>query len=235
MGGNYLHTARPDGTTLTGAIYDADHQNHINNLTPDGCDDYCFNVTQMQAVTDPGEVGSESLAISLAGDISRLRFVIKEMKGTTQWYESLRTKTIYPAFMPISTQGGIWTWRDAQNDILMVFFSVPDDYASGDLTVKLTRRASAAPGATTAVMTRTLTRFRDNSATSVLDNVVGMNFTPADANSHIFSHTIAAANFTAGDMFRVDYQRFGFDPGDTMTVAVVFDSSRVDYTGYAGR
>lgn len=51
-------------------------------------DDYSSSVAQMQSATDPLEVGSESQATSLAGELERLRFVIDEMKGgdAAQWY-----------------------------------------------------------------------------------------------------------------------------------------------------
>lgn len=89
MAGNYSHTTRSDGLTLTAAIYNADHQNHIDNMTPAGVDDYSSNATAMQSTTDPGEASSESLATSLAGELERLRFIIKELKGNpAQWYSS---------------------------------------------------------------------------------------------------------------------------------------------------
>ncbi|MCI0526653.1 MAG: hypothetical protein L0Y56_04265, partial [Nitrospira sp.] len=88
MPGNYSHTTRADGTTLTSAIYNADHQNHIDNQTPAGTDDHSINVAQMQSTIDPGEVGTESLPSSLAGELERIRFMIKEITGKTQWYET---------------------------------------------------------------------------------------------------------------------------------------------------
>lgn len=62
--------------------------NILNHLNPDGLDDYSANIAQMRTVTDPGEVGAESLATSLSGEIERLRYEIKEIKGgtTAQWY-----------------------------------------------------------------------------------------------------------------------------------------------------
>lgn len=91
MAGLYSHTTRSTGTTLTASIYNTDHQNHIDNHVPAQMDDYSSTVAQMQTTTDPGEVGTESQATSLAGELERIRFVLKEMKGTAQWYE---TKTI---------------------------------------------------------------------------------------------------------------------------------------------
>lgn len=91
MPGLYSHTTRATGTILTATIYNGDHQNHIDNATPAQHDDYSANVAQMQIVTDPGEVGNESLATSTAGELERIRFAIKEMKGTDQWYETAST------------------------------------------------------------------------------------------------------------------------------------------------
>jgi len=88
MAALYTHTTRATGLTLTAAIYNSDHQNHIDNGIPTQLDDYSTNVAQMQNTTDPGEVSSESLATSLSGELDRIRFTINEMKGTTQWYET---------------------------------------------------------------------------------------------------------------------------------------------------
>jgi hypothetical protein len=74
--------------TLTAAIYNADHQNHIDNGVPLQLDDYSSSVVQMQTTTNPGEVGTESQATSLAGEIERIRFIIKEITGEAQWYAS---------------------------------------------------------------------------------------------------------------------------------------------------
>lgn len=60
----------------------------VTNMTMQCLDDYSVDVTQMRLAIDPGEVGSESLATSSAGEIERLRFAIKDIKGTSQWYET---------------------------------------------------------------------------------------------------------------------------------------------------
>lgn len=51
-------------------------------------DDYSSSVAQMQTTTDPGEVGTESQPTTLAGELERVRFAIKDAKGTAQWYET---------------------------------------------------------------------------------------------------------------------------------------------------
>lgn len=86
MPGLYSHTTRATGTILTATIYNGDHQNHIDNHITTMIDDYSSNAAQMQSVASPGGVGSESLATSLAGEIERLRYVMKTMHGGAQWY-----------------------------------------------------------------------------------------------------------------------------------------------------
>lgn len=93
MPGNYtLRRTYVDGDILSAADYVADHQQHIDNQTPDGTDDYSLNVSQMRTVTDTGDDNGESLATSLSGELTRLRYQIKHIKeklnGSTvlQWY-----------------------------------------------------------------------------------------------------------------------------------------------------
>jgi hypothetical protein len=88
MPGTYSITSRASGSLLTAAIYNEDHQAHLTFNTPGGCDDYSVNLAQMQSTVDPGESGSESLPTDLAGEIQRLRNIIKEITGKTFWYES---------------------------------------------------------------------------------------------------------------------------------------------------
>jgi hypothetical protein len=104
MGGLYTHTTRATGTVLTATIYNGDHQNHIDNDIPAMSDDYSVNVSQMQSNVDPGEPGSESLPTSLAGELERIRFCIKEMKGTGQWYTTAASSLA-------SVGGGVPTGR----------------------------------------------------------------------------------------------------------------------------
>lgn len=72
------------------ADLNAEFDNVLEAMQPLLSDDYSTNTAQMQVTTDPGEVGSESLATTLGGELARLRFAIKEIKGTNvdQWYES---------------------------------------------------------------------------------------------------------------------------------------------------
>lgn len=66
----------------------AEFDNVITYFTPLYMDDYSTNVSQMQMATDPGEVGTESLATTMAGEIARIRFILSEITGEDYWYES---------------------------------------------------------------------------------------------------------------------------------------------------
>lgn len=90
-GALYTHTTRATGTTLTAAIYNADHTNHITNGDATQLGGYSGSAAQMAVQTDPGEPGSESLAASISDELERLRFAVYEMKraidqGVTVWY-----------------------------------------------------------------------------------------------------------------------------------------------------
>ncbi|MDE1813928.1 MAG: hypothetical protein KGI05_04600 [Thaumarchaeota archaeon] len=89
--GTYTITTRAVGTVLTATIYNTDHQNHVNNQNPQGTGAYSDNVAQMQATRNPGGVGSEVLASSLADELGSLRYMLlkalQHQDGTAaQWY-----------------------------------------------------------------------------------------------------------------------------------------------------
>ena len=86
MPGLYSHTNRATGLVLTATIYNGDHQNHIDNHIPAQMDDYSANAAGMQANTDPYPGASESLPTSLAGELERIRYILKQITGTAQWY-----------------------------------------------------------------------------------------------------------------------------------------------------
>lgn len=87
MGGNYSMLYEPTSTgTLTSAQYVAEHQNHIDNMTPDGVDDASVNATAMQTTADPYPEGSESLPTDLRGEIQRIRYLLKQLGGGAYWY-----------------------------------------------------------------------------------------------------------------------------------------------------
>jgi hypothetical protein len=99
--GSYvLRRTYVDGDILAASDYVADNQQHIDNQDPQHTDDYSLNVTQMRTFTDTGNVNSESLATTLAGEVERLRYQIKHIKDTingstiTQWYSKSYTVVV---------------------------------------------------------------------------------------------------------------------------------------------
>jgi hypothetical protein len=70
---------------LTASDLNAEFDNIITHMAPDGIEDASENATAMQETADPGGVGTESLATDLLGEIKRLRYVIKRLVGA-QWY-----------------------------------------------------------------------------------------------------------------------------------------------------
>lgn len=88
MGATFSRLKTWGAEVLTFADLNDEIDNILENLTPVGVDDFSVNVAQMKLTEDPGEPGSESLAESLAEEIERLRFMIKEITGESEWYES---------------------------------------------------------------------------------------------------------------------------------------------------
>jgi hypothetical protein len=108
MPGNYvLRKTYVDGDILSASDYVADHQQHIDNQTPEATDDASANVAAMRTTVDHGDVGSESLASTLAGEIQRLRYAIQHIKGVlnnsavTQWYS--KSYSVVPANSSITS------------------------------------------------------------------------------------------------------------------------------------
>lgn len=73
---------------LTADDLNTEFNNILNNLSGANVSGVSDTVTAMRGVTDPGEVGTESLASSVAGEIQRLRKVLVEITGKTYWYET---------------------------------------------------------------------------------------------------------------------------------------------------
>lgn len=71
---------------LTAADLNAEINNLLNNTIPASIEDYSTDVSQMQSTVDPGGSGTESLATTLAGELQRLRYMIKFITGAAQWY-----------------------------------------------------------------------------------------------------------------------------------------------------
>jgi hypothetical protein len=187
-------------------------------------------VAVSDTVTDPGEVGTESLATSEQGMWERIKFVIREMKGTPSWRTTTVTKY---------TGGDITTFGlDANHAFpatgtssIQFQIRVPYDWHSGGIAFYIQRRASVVGGA--AIMTYALARLRDG-ATAVNVSSGTFNFVPVDGSTHATSLTFTFGQFQAGDVLRAVIARLGSDAGDDMA-AVNYDGHYFEYTAYASR
>lgn len=74
------------GETLTASDLNAEYDNILNNLDPDGIDDASANNTAMQATRNPYPGDTISLATDLREEFQGLRFLAKQITGETQWY-----------------------------------------------------------------------------------------------------------------------------------------------------
>ena len=72
--------------TLTASDLNAEFDNILNNLDPDSVEDASADATAMQATADPYPGAAESLATDLRGEFQRLRYLIKQITGETNWY-----------------------------------------------------------------------------------------------------------------------------------------------------
>ena len=71
---------------LTAADLNAEFDNILTNSRATSITGYSADTTTMQTTADPYPGSSESLASSVAEELTRLRYVIKQMSGQTQWY-----------------------------------------------------------------------------------------------------------------------------------------------------
>lgn len=73
---------------LTAANLNAEFDNILTNSAAASMVGYSANTTQMRLTADPGGVGTESLASSVAEELTRIRYVLKRIVGGAQWYST---------------------------------------------------------------------------------------------------------------------------------------------------
>ena len=75
------------GQTITAAERNNEHDNHINNATPDGVDDASGSLAAMQATADPYPAGAASQPTDLRGELQRIRYQLQLLASDTYWYQ----------------------------------------------------------------------------------------------------------------------------------------------------
>jgi hypothetical protein len=181
-------------------LYASDLNNEFNNLlagfTPNKIEGASANVAAMQSSVDPGELGTESLAGDVLGELQRLRFAVRELKGTTQWYETAATdlqvaSTYYPRVQNLER------WHDSAritNDgsdpgIGGVCYSArtSTSYSVTTGSVAVTTSLDASPGTLTLTTTgRPVEIGFDFSNSSTDVGVASGTFTPAGGTGGVF-------------------------------------------------
>ena len=236
MPGLYTHTTRANDLILDATVYNGDHQNHIDNADAANMGGHSANATQMQATTDPGEVSSENLAASVADELERLRFIIKEMKNSTQWYTSTETRIRNLGFYLTNVTDGIVNTNQVADSKVMAAntsWYVDTSYVSGDLTFTWYYRAES--GSNDVAFQWVTLRGRSGSASNTIDNSVAATTTMSTTNVQTITRTVASAQFQAGDVITNALVRAGTSGADTNTGVLVIYGVTISYTAYAGR
>jgi len=95
MPGLYSIVTRAPGTLITALIYNFDHQVHVNGRTATLVQSLGTGLSQLNLTEDPFPSSVESLAPSLAGEVTRLRFDIAALKTSlnggvaVNWYDPI--------------------------------------------------------------------------------------------------------------------------------------------------
>ena len=144
-------------------------------------DDYSVDNTQMQSTTDPGEVGTESKATTLAGELERLRLILKEITGEAQWYVTPALGTVVSqadAEAGTSTARRTWTAERVKQAIAALLAATQAEMeAATSTTVAATPgRTQYHPGVAKAWLNANVTGGINESynVTSVTDTGVGL-------------------------------------------------------------
>lgn len=223
-------TPRSDGDTVTAAIYNGDRQEIINTMEPLLIDDYSANLAQMQTMTDPGDEGSESLATTLAGELARIRYVLKNLKLTDQWYSPTRERTVQVDFVTsANANGGVLP--HGETTTVTSVWRVSGDYVEGDVQFYYTHRANGTTG--NFKITHEVFRFRDSEPLDMLLSTDASGGA-ADTDSHTTGVIIAEEDFVAGDWLRLTVTRIGGDAADTNLDPWTIDGFAVVYTSSGG-
>lgn len=230
MPGNVTHANVVPGQTLTANKYNGDFQNIIDNMTPQGVDDFAVNAAQFLTIQDPGEPGSEILPTSLAGELAALRWILSEIKGTT-WIQTVTGKARQPQFAfedPVF--GG---WVNSADRTMTFWLSIPQDYHSGQLTLGFLSQMSSGFG--NVRMVYAASWWRAGTTPVVVD--VGVSaILPFPSTSIVFnSFTLSSAAVAFGDMIIMTAQRTPGHVDDTATGDLAFVGANVTYNGWAGR
>ena len=170
--------------------------NIINNLKAENVDGYSISVAQMQEMTNPGGVGSESLALRISDEIERLRFVINRIVGKTHWYEapsrSLQTTyldaDLYLQMTPYNQTASV---SDMASESILSGFVDSDDYDGNNWFDATNKKMTDTPFALKNDSADSRYFFIDTARTSATSSTLSFWFRNFAANDTIFFNPLS--------------------------------------------
>ena len=232
MGASYTHDTQPTGATVTERLYNRAHQNHITNGGAATAEGHAQDVATMQAATDPGELGTETLGGYISDDLEQLRFILAEMKDTPYWYTSTYTKTEHiHCFSVIRGAPTVIRpeLREGFSDFVGGLWVIPYAYASGNITFTCFIRGAS--GDVHYLYQFFLSTARAGGLLSGGANIV----THSNTNEVAVAFTVLEADVPAvGTPVFWVLTRDGASVSDTHAGSVYFQTAQVAYTAYAG-
>lgn len=228
------------GETLFASDLNGEFDNLLNNTAPASIEDFSTNTAQMQSTADPGGVGSESLATSLAGEIQRLRFVLKRILNEAQWYVAPTTTLSAGGIVTNSFADGAITEpklaTDAVSTIKIAALAITNPKIAND-TIALTKNAIkttalsatagniAISGSSGTVLSGATTQVPVVSCTLVTTGrPVRVTVTPSGVAGQTSEYQIAANGvgfiFIYRDAVEIHQQRINAPPGSAAVLPV---------------
>lgn len=237
MSAKYTHTIRPKNTVITKAIYDEDHQNHIDHGEAVYLDSISQNSSQLKSLLSPGDEGSEELGVSIEHDLQQLRYVIQQIRQTVQWYTSNKTRTVsLPTYVGnLPDTESYHTFPDGAGTTRKAIWVVPPSFVDADIVFTLVTRADTTGNA---IFLRTAQIVEDN-AIQPLDgattNETTVGYSVAGNIVHTSWGISAQGVYTPGDVVVFMVNRNPAHAGDNLGASVYFYGFLLTYTAYSGR
>jgi hypothetical protein len=121
-------------------------------------------------------------------------------------------------------------FRDAQNDLVFLHFTLPVDYITGNVTLKVMLREEGTTGGTIR-MTHSLSYWANGGGESVVIGAASFNQSiPVNAVATVLSVTLPSANAFTDVNYWYQLQRNGSDVNDTLADTVGFLGAWIEYT-----
>lgn len=229
MPANYTHTTVGAGSTLTASKWNGDHENHTTNRSSTTIQGTGSNVTELRAVYDVGDVNSEILPTNFAEDIQAIRDQILHAKETTYWYETLTTGRLWARITNVSASASVICGLPPTGSThYRWIFTMPPDYAGGDITLTYFMAQIVTTGSAVADL-------RSHNDETLAETDLDNQNTPAGSTVFVGAVLVDEADLPAvGSSFSGALLRYADDASDTAPGYITLLGVRMSYTAYAG-